>query len=120
MMIKKYFLVLACFFLGGCWQSYLEEPFYHNASETAYPIRVKDNAFTGIPAMTGDLVGCALEVPFTPVYFILKDRYLDDQDSTQSLKATYGFLPRIMGRVFSTPFRIVKWALYDNWVYPGN
>lgn len=104
--------------MGGCTEAYLDEPFYHHNCETTYPIRYKDNLFVGVPTMTGDLIGCVAVFPFSPAYLVMIDNYKNDEDATQSVKASFGFIPRVCGYVVGTPFRFAKWVVYDYWVYP--
>lgn len=117
-MRKKIILVLVLFLSVGCYESYLDDPFYNVNSETTYAIEVKNNAFVGGPTMAGDLVGCAITAPFLPIYFPLKEKYQDDTDKTNSLNTAYGIVPRFIGKGVAFPFRFIKYAFYDLWFYP--
>jgi hypothetical protein len=70
------------FLTVGCYTDYLDDPYYNVKSDTTYPIEMKNNAFVGGPTMMGDLLGCALTLPFTPIYFALLDDTQDDEVPT--------------------------------------
>ena len=117
--VKHILVIVLGLFVSGCYQDYLDDPFYNSKKDTAYPIRMKDNAFVGVPTMTGDLIGCIPTLPFYPIYAVMSDKYMDDQESTHTLKSIYGFVPRVVGWIVGAPFRLVKWTFFDIWFKPG-